>query len=215
MSSRLPPSGTYQPEKPSTLRPGNNRARRDSATAEKYRPRKDSHSSPRQPDPRLRGPHQHSYAPPDPSIYPTERRRQPPYPQNTGSPNGPIPMPQPAPVPSHPNPPRATLRPSSRHNSYTEARPPPEDDYGRRLSHSSQRSHRSHRSHGSHDSRHSHGSKRSRHSRHSADERHQGRPHHDRPKRDHPKRTNERPTLGDSLVSMFDLIKSALGPRDR
>jgi hypothetical protein len=81
-----------------------------------------------------------------------------------------------------------------------------DDDGGRRHSYSSQHSRHSH------DSRRSRDSKLSRHSRHSAD----GKGHHKHKHgHEHPNRTNERPTMGDSLVSMFGLLKSALGPRDK
>ena len=80
-----------------------------------------------------------------------------------------------------------------------------DDDGGRRHSYSSQLSRHSH------DSRHSRDSRRSRHSRSSAE----GKAHHKSKHAGHPNRTNERPTMGDSLVSMFELIKSALGPRDK
>lgn len=207
MSSQLPPTGAYQPQE---VRPGTNRTRTNSATADKYRPRTYSHPPPTQPDPHLLGPQQRPYAPPDPSVYPQTQARQPPYPEHPGYANGPLPMPQPAPPQSYPNPPTPSFGPSSRHSSYTDARPPLEDDYGRRPSYSSQRSHRSY------DSRHSRDSRRSRHSRHSvAEERRESKSHGDRARKDHPKRTNERPTMADSLVSMFDLIKSALGPRDK
>ncbi|KAM0706033.1 hypothetical protein Q7P35_007393 [Cladosporium inversicolor] len=225
MSSYIPPAGTYQPEQPSTLRPGTNRSRANSATAEKYRPRTYSNPPPNQPDPSLLGPHQHPYAPPDPSFYPQRQPpHQPPYPQDTISqPQTPIPMPMPmlqqVLAPTYPNPPISAPGPSSRHSSYTHPRPPlahDEDNEGedrRRHSYSSQVSRHSH------DSRHSRDSKRSRHSRNSVDVRYEDKAqdHHKSKhgQKQHPNRTNERPTMGDSLVSMFGLIKSALGPRDK
>lgn len=98
-----------------------------------------------------------------------------------------------------------------------------DEDYGRRPSYSSQHSRRSHESrhsrdsHVSRDSRLSRDSKRSRHSKHSADDDRYERKYHDgkSKKSGHTKRTNERPTMVDSLFSMFDLFKSALGPRDK
>jgi hypothetical protein len=88
-----------------------------------------------------------------------------------------------------------------------------DDDSGRRHSYSSQVSRHSY------DSRRSRDSKRSRHSRNSVDGRYDDRKAHHKHKHEyeqqHPHRTNERPTMGDSLVSMFGLIKSALGPRDK
>ena len=213
----LPPAGTYQPQQPSTLRPETNRSRANSATAEKYRPGTYSNPPSNQLDPSLLGPHQHPYAPPDPSFYPQQpqlQQQQPPYPQTTtySTPQTqlPIPMPQPA-VPTYPNPPTSAPgpNPSSRDHSDAQPRPPTdydyngEDDGGRRHSYSSQLSRHSHASRLSHDS------KRSRHSRSSVE----GKAH--KSKREHANRTNERPTMGDSLVSVFGLIKSALGPRDR
>jgi hypothetical protein len=215
----LPPAGTYQPQQPSfPSRPEANRSRANSAAAEKYRPRTYSNPPPNQPDPTLLGPYQHPYTPPDPSFYP-QQQHQPPYPQTaTSQPQLPIPMPMPMPqqvlIPSYPNLPISAPGPSSRHSSYAHPRPPMPTDYnddlddsGRRHSYSSQLSRHSH------DSRRSRDSKLSRHSRHSAD----GKAHHEhkREQQQHPHRTNERPTMGDSLVSMFGLIKSALGPRDK
>jgi len=88
-----------------------------------------------------------------------------------------------------------------------------DNDSGRRHSYSSQVSRHSH------DSRRSRDSKRSRHSRNSVDGRYDGGEAHKHKHKhehvQHPNRTNERPTMGDSLVSMFGLIKSALGPRDK
>jgi hypothetical protein len=219
MSSHLPPAGTYQPQQPSTLRPDTNRSRANSATAERYRPRTYSNPPPTQPDPTLLGPHQHHYAPPDPSLYPPPPQQQPPYPPDlayptTQAPVVPIPMPQPA--PSYPNPPNPTpaLGTASRRSSYVQPRPPMDygdDEDGHRHSYSS------HHSRHSHDSRRSHGSKGSRHSRGSLDGRYDDKAssHKLDSKREHRHRTNERPTMGDSLVSVFGLIKSALGPRDR
>jgi hypothetical protein len=119
-----------------------------------------------------------------------------------------MPMPPQVLTPTYPNPPTSSAPgPSSRHSSYAHPRPPmdyDDDDSNRRHSYSSQLSRHSH------DSRRSRDSKLSRHSRHSAD----GKAHH-KHKHEHPNRTNERPTMGDSLVSMFGLIKSALGPRDK
>jgi len=218
----LPPAGTYQPQQqPSALRPETHRARTNSsATAEKYRPRTYSNQPPNQPDPTLLGPHQHPYTPPEPSFYPQQQpQQQPPYPQTaTSQAPTPIPMPMPTPqqlAPSYPNPPTSAPAPilSSRHSSYAHPRPPMDhynnDDNGRRHSYSSQISRHSH------DSRRSRDSKRSRHSRSSVDG---GKAHHRHKyehEQQHPNRTNERPTMGDSLVSMFGLIKNALGPRDK
>ena len=215
MSTYPPPAGTYQqPQQPSTLHPDTNCSRANSAAAEKYRPRTYSNPPPTQPDPTLLGPHQHPYAPPEPSFYPQQPQQQPPYPPDTIYPNSqappPIPMPQPA--PSYPNPPHPTSAPGPalRHSSYAQPRPPMDydggDDDGRRHSYSSQHSRHSH------DSRHSRDSKRSRHSRSSVDGS-GGKAR--KSKHEHPNRTNERPTMGDSLVSVFGLIKSALGPRDK
>lgn len=226
MSSYIPPAGTYQPEQPSQLRQEPNRARTNSATAERYRPRTYSNPPPSQPDPILLGPHQHPYTPPDPSFYPQQPHQHPPYPEQTAYPQtqAPIPMPQPAIgiagiVPSYPNPPG----PSSRHSSYAHSHPTiqptqslgVDEDSSRRHSYSSQHSRHSHDSRHSHESRVSRDSKRSRHSKHSVDDRHEGKAHGHGLKKEHPNRTNERPTMGDSLVSMFGLIKSALGPRDK
>ncbi|GAB7335783.1 hypothetical protein MBLNU13_g08068t1 [Cladosporium sp. NU13] len=216
MSSYIPPAGTYEPQQSSPLRPGANRSRANSAAAEKYRPRTYSNPPPNQPDPTLLGPHQHPYLPPNPSFYQQqEPRHQPPYPQDATS-QAPTPLPMLMPqqlAPSYPNPPTSAPGPSSRHSSYTRPRPPmdyndavDDDDAGRRHSYSSQVSRHSH------DSRRSRDSKRSRHSRSSGE----GKAHHHKSKHaGHPNRTNERPTMGDSLVSMFGLIKSALGPRDK
>jgi hypothetical protein len=218
MSSLLPPAGTYQPEQPFTMRPESHRARTNSATAEKYRPRTYSNPPPTQPDPSLLGPHQHPYAPPDPSLYPQQPQPQPPYPQQGIYPQThaqtpiPMPVPMPVPQPSYLNPPKSILKSTPRHGSYDHAhdRPPMDEDSSRRHSYSSQVSRHSH------DSRRSHDSKHSRHSRHSGDDKHHdGHSHSHGSKKDHPHRTNERPTMGDSLVSMFGLIKSALGPRDK
>lgn len=190
-------------------RPESNRARTNSSIAGRYRPRTYSDAPPTQPDPSLLGPHQQPYPP-----------QQPPYPQQGIYAPGSAPIPMPQAEPRYPNPPLGT---SSRHSSYTQTRPPIDEDYGRRPSYSSQHSRRSHESrhsrdsHVSRESRLSRDSKRSRHSKHSADdERYERRPHGAKSKNsEHPKRTNERPTMVDSLFSMFDLFKSALGPRDK
>ena len=198
-----------------------------SATAERYRPRTYSNPPPTQQDPSLLGPYQQPYTPPEPAAYP---QQHPPFPQQAPYPQDqpPIPMPQPIPI----NPAPAILDPSSRHSSYT--RPPmhEDDDDRRRHSYSSQRSrHSQHRppmhedddrrrhSYSSQLSRHSQDSRRSRHSKYSRrsaedDDEYYARKAR-KARKEHPSRTNERPTMGDSLVSVIELIKSALGPRDK
>ena len=204
MPSYPPPAGTYTDQHPQVSRPPTSRARTTTATAEKYRPRTYSHPPPNQPDPNRLGPSQ------QPDGVPTRA----PYPQQemyTTAPT-PLPMPQPAPIYPPPQQQQAPFFPPPRHSSY--AHPPrplfPTDDYHSRPSHSSQRS-----------SRHSHDSRRSRHSKHSRystdDDRHDGGRHHgDQAKR--VRRIDDierRPTMGDSVIAFFGLIKSALGPREK
>ncbi|KAM0712056.1 hypothetical protein Q7P37_011150 [Cladosporium fusiforme] len=203
MSSYPPSTGQYQPSHPAPSRPESNRARTNSSIADKYRPRIYSDAPPTQPDPSLLGPHQQPY-----------HQRQQSYPQQETY----TPTQDPSPIPQaehiYPN---QALGASSRHSSYTHTRPPMDDDHGRRPSYSSQHSRHSYESRHSHDSRMSRDSKRSRHSKHSVvDDRHERKSHGGKEKKlEHPKRINERPTMVDSLFSMFDLFKSALGPRDK
>jgi len=187
-----PPAGTYSEQPPPTMRPGTNRASTNIAAPDKYRPRTYSH-------------------PPPTQQYPAQTHYAAPYPQQeiyTAAPP-PLPMPQPAPV--YPQPPQQQYpQPipgqgfsSPRHASYTHPPRPhlPIDDHDPRSSHSTQRS------------RQSHDSRRSRHSKHSHDDRHHG----DRKsKRDHRfEDIDKRPTMGDSVIAFYKLIKSALGPRDK
>lgn len=202
MPSYPPPAGTYTEQHPQVLRPATNRARTTSATTDKYRPRTYSHPAPNQPNPTLLGPAQQPYAQPI----------QTPYPQQEIYTTAPTPLPMPQPAPIYPAPQQqqalpAPFFPPPRHSSYTPPVRPlfPTDDYHSRPSHSSQRS-----SHHSHDSRRSRPSKHSRYS--TDDDRHHG----DRAKRD--RRIDEiekRPTMGDSVIAFFGLIKSALGPREK
>ena len=209
MPSYPPPAGTYVEQPPPVSRPATNRARTNSATAEKYRPRTYSHPPPNQPDPTLLGPAQQPYGAPAPTSHPQPIHT--PYPQRVIYTTAPAPLPMPQPAPIYPPPPQeqqpvaAPGFPSPRHSSYAHPpRPPlPIDDYHSRPSYSSQRSH--------HSSRHS------KHSRHSTDDerKHDGRHHGDRAKRDLRADIDRRPTMGDSVIAFFGLIKSALGPRDK
>jgi hypothetical protein len=208
-----PPAGTYAEQPPPTMRPATTRASTNGATAEKYRPRTYSNPPPNQPNPTLLGPYQTPYAPPAPTFH--AQPIQAPYPQQeiyTTAPP-PLAMPQPAPIyppqqqypQQHPQPIPGPGFSSPRHGSYSHPpRPPlPINDHDPRSSYSSQRSH------------HSHDSRRSRHSRHSHDGRHHG---DVRAKRDHRvsiEDIDRRPTMGDSVIAFFGLIKSALGPRDK
>lgn len=209
MSSYPPPGGIYQAQQPPHARPESNRTRTNSSTADRYRPRAYSNPPPTQPEPSLLGPYQQPYPP----------QQQPPYPQQPhyAPAQNPLPMPQPA---QSFQPPLSSAV-HSRHDSYTRPPPPPlMDDYGRRPSYASQRSRHSYESRHSHDSRHSRDSRRSRHSKHSSyddSDREERRARRRRKEKQssHPNRTNERPTMVDSIYSMFGLLKSALGPRDK
>lgn len=208
MSSYPPSGGAYQPPQATQPRPEANRARTNSSIADRYRPRTYSDAPSTQPDPSLLGPYQQPYPQQQP-IYPQQSAYPPPS-------QAPIPMPIPIhhAEPTYPNPPHAA---SSRHSSYAPTRPPMDEDYGRRPSYSSQHSRRSYESRHSRESRLSRDSKRSKHSKHSVDgDRDERKSHSGKARKsEHPKRTNERPTMVDSLYSMFDLVKSALGPRDK
>jgi hypothetical protein len=189
-----PPAGTYSEHPPPVLRPSSNRASTNiNATAEKYRPRTYSHPPPTQPNPTLLGP---TYA---------AQPIQTPYPQQELYTTAPPPLPMPQPAPIYPPPPHQYPQPVAfRHGSHAQPPRPPLAIDDPRSSHSSQRS------------RPSHDSRRSRHSRHSHDDRRHG--DDGRAKRDHRVSIDDidrRPTMGDSVIAFYKLVKSALGPRDK
>ncbi|KAM0695918.1 hypothetical protein Q7P36_004401 [Cladosporium allicinum] len=193
-----PPAGTYSEQPPPVLRPATNRASTNVATAGRYRPRTYSHPPPTQPDPRLLGPAQTPYATP--------------YPQQEIYTTAPPPLPMPQPAPIYPPPSQQYPQPipghgfsSSRHGSYAQPSRPSllVDDHDPRHSSSTQRSHQSH------------DSRQSRHSKHSHDGRHSG---DGKARRDHRVSIDDidrRPTMGDSVIAFYKLVKSALGPRDK
>lgn len=216
-----PPAGTYTEQPLPTMRPGTTRASTNSATAERYRPRTYSHPPPTQPDPTLLGPAQTPYAAPAPSPY--AHPIQTPYPQQEHYTTAPPPLPMPQPTPIYPqHQPTGPPLPSPRQTNHTQPPPRPplllEDVQTPRPSYSS---HRSHHSHSSRRSKHS------KHSRHSSsdsdDDRHESRhPHHHHHHHSHSDEIrakiaeiDRRPTMGDSVMAFFGLIKSALGPSDR
>jgi hypothetical protein len=192
-----PPAGTYSEQPPPTIRPATSRASTNNATAEKYRPRTYSYPPPTQPNPTLLGPTQPPYA---------AQSIQTPYPQQEFYTTAPPPLPMPQPAPIYPPPPHQYPQPVAfRHGSYTQPPRPPllVDDRDPRSSHSSQRS------------RPSHDSRRSRHSKHSHDERRHSDGRANRDRRVSIDDIDRRPTMGDSVIAFYKLLKSALGPRDK
>jgi hypothetical protein len=197
MSLYPPPAGTYAEQPPPILRPGTNRASTNGATPDKHRPRTYSHPPPNQPNTASPGHHQTPYA------TPYAQPIQTPYPQQdiyTTAPP-PLPMPQPAPIYGPPPPHQHPQPVGVRHSSYT--RPPlPVDDYDPRSSHSSHRSHESRRS------------RRSKHSDDDGDRRYGG-GRSKRGRRASVDDIDKRPTMGDSVIAFYKLMKGALGPRDK
>lgn len=202
-----PPAGTYAEQPPPTDRPYTTRASTNSATPDKHRPRTYSHPPPTQSNPTLPAHYQTPYA------TPYNQPVQTPYPQQEFYTTAPPPLPMPQPAPMYAPPPHQQQHPqpisrpgfsSPRRGSYTHP-PHPVDGRDPRSSHSS------HRSRPSHDSRHS---RRSKHSHDDDLRRGDGRAK----KKEHRVSIDDierRPTMGDSVIAFYKLIKGALGPRDK